>query len=84
MLCSPGLMALQFGAGFNAEWIFSSTKSECVLTQEIPGYGTARFLGSPGLGLRFELASSRDLFGSGEVMADAQSPEWHPAQRSTT
>ena len=79
VLCSPGVMALQFGAGFNAEWTFSSTKSECVLTQEILGCGAARFFGSPGLGLRFELASHRDLFGSGEVMAVAQSPEWHPA-----
>ncbi len=78
-LCSPNVLALQFGAGFNAEWTFSSTKNQCALTQEIPGYGIARFLGSPGLGLRFELASRRDLFGSGEVMAVAQSPEWHPA-----
>ena len=78
-LCSPDLSALQFGAGFNAEWTFSNAKKECALTQEIPGFGTARFLGSPGLGLRFELASRRDLFGAGEVMAVAQSPEWHPA-----
>lgn len=79
VMCSLDLMALQFGAGFNAEWTFSSAKNQCVLAQEIPGYGTARFLGSPGLGLRFELASSRDLFGSGEIMAVAQAPEWHSA-----
>jgi sodium-type flagellar protein MotY len=78
-MCSLDAMALQFGAGFNADWTFSSSKHQCVLTQEIPGYGTARFFGSPGLGLRFELASRRDLFGSGEVVAIAQSPEWHPA-----
>ncbi len=78
-ICSPSVSALQFGAGFNAEWTFSNPKNQCVLTQEIPGYGTARFLGSPGLGLRFELVSRRDLFGSGEIMAVAQSPEWHPA-----
>jgi len=79
MMCSLDLMALQFGAGFNADWTFSSTKGQCVLAQEIPGYGTARFLGSPGLGLRFELASRRDLFGSGEIMAVAHAPEWHSA-----
>lgn len=79
LMCSLDLMALQFGAGFNADWAFSSARNQCVLTQEIPGYGTARFLGSPGLGLRFELASRRDLFGSGEIMAVAHAPEWHSA-----
>lgn len=82
-VCSSGLHALQFDPGFNAQWTFSkltsSTGDQCVLTQEIPGYGTARFQGSPGLGLRFELSSHRDLFGSGGVMAVAQAPEWHPA-----
>lgn len=78
-LCSPAVQALQFGPGFSAEWTFSGTKDRCVLTQEIPGFGAARFQGTPGLGLQFELSSRRDLFGTGKVMAVAQTPEWHPA-----
>lgn len=76
---------LEIAAGVDATWQFVSSASFCHLEQQLGGYGVARFLGTPGQPMRFELIGHRDLFAEGPVEVVQISPAWHPefpAQRS--
>lgn len=69
---------LEIVAGLDSRWQFVSSGSDCRLEQQLGSYGTARFLGTSGQALRFELLGHRDLFAEGPVNVQQRSPEWHP------
>ena len=76
---------LEISADLDSPWQFVSSGSDCRLEQQLGSYGTARFLGTSGQPLRFELLGHRDLFAEGPVNVQLRAPEWHPefpAQRS--
>lgn len=69
---------LEIAASVDQPWRFAQTTSTCHLEQQLGSYGTARFLGTPGRPLRFELIGHRDLFADGSVAVIQSSPDWHP------
>ena len=79
VVCTVPAQALQFSSGLASSWTFSNAGNRCQLEHDLGGFATARFVGVPGEGVRFELLPTRDLFGAGGVMATAVAPEWHPA-----
>jgi outer membrane protein OmpA-like peptidoglycan-associated protein len=83
---SPGagqpLPRLEIAAGVDSPWQFVSSGSFCHLEQQLGGYGVARFLGTPGQPMRFELIGHRDLFAEGPVEVVQSAPAWHPQHPS--
>lgn len=69
---------LEISADLDKPWQFVSSGADCRLEQPLGSYGTARFLGTSGQPLRFELLGHRDLFAEGPVTVQQRSPEWHP------
>lgn len=67
------------GAGIDASWRLFEQRGLCVLEQQIPDFGTARFFGGTGTELVFELMGHRILAASGAVGVLELAPTWHPA-----
>ena len=84
MAFAGSLLAAEFTGGVGAAWEFAARGQQCTLQQSLGDYGVARFSGTRGQGLHFELLGHRELFGDGAVELLRVAPPWHaefPAQR---
>ncbi|MCB1685960.1 MAG: OmpA family protein [Pseudomonadales bacterium] len=70
--------AMVLGGGIDASWHFFQQNGLCVLEQQIPDFGTARFFGGTGTELVFELMGHRILAAASAVRVRELTPTWHP------
>ena len=75
--CCPLAFAQVYSAGFSdAKWTVRTAPFACSLTQEIPGYGSARFTRNTGTAEALELRYKTRAFPAGNVRIEAIPPMW--------
>lgn len=76
---SQSLAPVEFGARMDsAHWHTGGDKFECRLSQDVPFFGSARFVRRAGEPLRFELQSATNPLQTGNAQLVSDAPSWAP------
>ena len=73
-----GALDVEIPADLDVPWRYESANHVCRLEQQLPDFGTIRFLGYSGRPLRLEMLGHRNLFAQGAVSVERRAPAWHP------
>lgn len=73
---------VELGANLSGHWRFVAEEPRCVLELDVPDFGIARFVGTRGQPLRFEVLGHRRLFTEGAVDVFRVAPFWHASHPS--